>query len=80
MMHVLCVCICRNALITIEENLAMRGLLQVFTSCFLQTRAAQRPQVSATFIILSLTAGDFFNEGNKNANKFFHFKRIATAH
>ncbi|XP_060787908.1 Fanconi anemia group C protein [Neoarius graeffei] len=34
----------RNAVITLEENLAMRGLLQVFTSCFLQTRAAQRPQ------------------------------------
>ncbi|MCI4380889.1 hypothetical protein PGIGA_G00245220 [Pangasianodon gigas] len=34
----------RNALITLEENLAVRGLLQVFTSCFLQTRAAQRPQ------------------------------------
>ncbi|KAF4072236.1 hypothetical protein AMELA_G00260860 [Ameiurus melas] len=34
----------RNALITMEENLAMRGLLQVFTRCFLQTRADQRPQ------------------------------------
>ncbi|KAK3565784.1 hypothetical protein QTP86_015050 [Hemibagrus guttatus] len=34
----------RNALISIEENLALRGLLQVFTSCFLQIRAAQRPQ------------------------------------
>ncbi|XP_060738149.1 Fanconi anemia group C protein [Tachysurus vachellii] len=34
----------RNALITIEENLTLRGLVQVFTSCFLQIRAAQRPQ------------------------------------
>ncbi|KAK2841048.1 hypothetical protein Q7C36_012627 [Tachysurus vachellii] len=34
----------RNALITIEENLTLRGLVQVFTSCFLQIRAAQMPQ------------------------------------
>ncbi|KAF5893950.1 Fanconi anemia group C protein isoform X1, partial [Clarias magur] len=34
----------RNAVITIEENFAVRSLLQVFTCCFLQTHAALRPQ------------------------------------
>ncbi|KAI5614026.1 Fanconi anemia group C protein isoform X1 [Silurus asotus] len=34
----------RNALISIEDNVALRTLLQVFTRCFLQARAAQRPQ------------------------------------
>ncbi|KAM9475666.1 Fanconi anemia group C protein [Clarias gariepinus] len=34
----------RNAVIKIEENFAMRSLLQVFTCCFLQSRAALRPQ------------------------------------
>lgn len=63
-------CICRNALITIEENLALRGLVQVFTSCFLQIRAAQRPQVSATpFCHLLLEIYRLFNLFNDGKHK-----------
>ncbi|TRY86526.1 hypothetical protein DNTS_010145 [Danionella cerebrum] len=34
----------RNVLVEIEENLALRTLIQVFTACFLQSRTRQRAQ------------------------------------
>ncbi|XP_072537048.1 Fanconi anemia group C protein isoform X2 [Salminus brasiliensis] len=34
----------RSVLMVMEENLAVRALIQVFTSCFLQIRTAQKPQ------------------------------------
>uniref|UniRef100_A0AAR2KDE2 FA complementation group C n=1 Tax=Pygocentrus nattereri TaxID=42514 RepID=A0AAR2KDE2_PYGNA len=34
----------RNALRAIEENLAVRALIKVFTGCFLKSRTAQKPQ------------------------------------
>ncbi|XP_049341660.1 Fanconi anemia group C protein isoform X1 [Astyanax mexicanus] len=34
----------RNVLMTMEENLAVRSLIQVFTACFLQIRTDQNPE------------------------------------
>uniref|UniRef100_A0A673MBN7 Fanconi anemia group C protein-like n=1 Tax=Sinocyclocheilus rhinocerous TaxID=307959 RepID=A0A673MBN7_9TELE len=39
-----CVCVFRNVLTEIDENLAMRALIQVFTVCFLQRLTGQKPQ------------------------------------
>ncbi|XP_036434256.1 Fanconi anemia group C protein [Colossoma macropomum] len=36
----------RNVLMAIEENLAVRALIKVFTGCFLKSRTAQKPQES----------------------------------
>uniref|UniRef100_A0A671L306 Fanconi anemia group C protein-like n=1 Tax=Sinocyclocheilus anshuiensis TaxID=1608454 RepID=A0A671L306_9TELE len=40
----LCACVCRNVLTEIDENLAVRALIQVFTACFLQRLTGQKPQ------------------------------------
>ncbi len=50
-----CVCVCRNVLIEIDENLAVRALIQVFTVCFLQRLTGQEPQVQTDFMKVNVS-------------------------
>uniref|UniRef100_A0A8B9GU08 FA complementation group C n=1 Tax=Astyanax mexicanus TaxID=7994 RepID=A0A8B9GU08_ASTMX len=59
----------RNVLMTMEENLAVRSLIQVFTACFLQIRTDQNPEVRAASILHSVkyTMFSLFTEVPKQA-------------
>ncbi|XP_016372428.1 Fanconi anemia group C protein-like isoform X1 [Sinocyclocheilus rhinocerous] len=50
----------RNVLTEIDENLAVRALIQVFTACFLQRLTGQKPQVQADLMKDRLPLRAFF--------------------